>query len=244
MRRWTASYRIDWSPVISFERRRAALLDWVEENLKPVAFRDVEGEIGVSLERGVRIRIDRTGAFLENRSAATDGVASLWPMLEGLCKVMEPRDLTLGSGSIAWSCDIGDGDYARSTRSLAERVTGLSTLSSGTYATDVAALVDFEGPGYDIQCEYGVVSPLELGERLSDLSVGKIKARPGAVLKGHAFNGLPELSLFIDTVLFNKSRDTLTGPEEIITAIERVNAATEEVAAAVANSVVEKENVK
>ena len=245
MRRWTASYRFRWTPVISFDRRRAALLDWVESNLNPVSFRDSDGEVGIALKRGVRVTITRHSMTLEDSVAATDGVASLRPMLTGVIGVIEPREVLLLSGAIAWSIDMNDPDYDHATGNLAGQLTGITTpLASGTAASDIAALMDFSGPRFHIQAEFGVVGPSELKDRLADADVGKLRRRPMGRVSAKAFQGIPATSLFVDTFIHNTERDTLDGEQGVVAAIDQADAAAREVAEAVAKSVVEREKVK
>ncbi|MBF4634747.1 hypothetical protein ITJ38_10075 [Agreia pratensis] len=244
MRRWTARYRFGWTPVISFDRRRSELLDWVESNLNPVSFRDSEGQVGLALRKGVRIVISRHGATIEDTVAASDGVASVLPVLEGLIDVMEPRDIVLADGSIGWSVDMNVTDYEAATHSLATRLSGVSeSLPSGARAKDIATLMDFEGIDYKVQTEFGIVSPRELQERLMESKVGKLMGRPAGRVRPQLFETLPPTSLFVDTY-FEESRTTkLQSVPEIIAAIARVDSAAEEVAVAVSQSVSEKENI-
>lgn len=246
MRRWTAAYRFRYSPIISFERRRLALLDWVEQHVDPVSFRDGRDEVGISLSRGVRIRIGRSQTMLEDGVADLQGVDSLWPMIAGLLETMEPRDVVLHSASIAWSSELPGWIYDDATRTLATRVTGLSApLQSGVVPTDVAPLVDFTSDRLRIQAEYGVVNPPELRARLNDDDIGKIKGRSGGDIDPSALVGLPETMLFVDTSVHSRRAETITDQAGMQQALTEFQDAAREVAeAVVATALIEREIAK
>jgi len=246
MRRWTAAYTFRYSPIISFERRRLALLDWVERSVDPISFRDDSHEVGFSLTRGVRIRIDRRSVTLEDSIAAKDGVESLWPMLDGLLEIMEPRDIEMAFASVAWSRNLRGWSYGAATQALAAQVTGLrGPLPSGITATDVAPLVDFTSDNLVVQAEYGVVSPPELRDRLNNPDVGKIKGRPGGEVDKSALEGLSDTLLFVDTTSRSYRAELLSDKAGMQAAVHEFEAATREVAdAIVATALTEKEIVK
>jgi hypothetical protein len=246
MRRWTAAYRLRYRPVISFERRRSALLDWVEQNVEPVSFRDDRNEVGLSLSKGVRIRIGRQTTTLEDSIAADDGVESLWPMLDGLVATMEPRDILLTSASIAWSSDLAGWSYPEATRALAARVTGVaSTLSSGLVPDDSAPLADFRSERLHVQAEWGVVTPPELRERLNDEELGKVEGRPKGVISVASLHGLPPTLMFVATAAYSRTAELIADANGIRQAINEFQNAGEEVADAVVTAaLVEKEIAK
>lgn len=244
MRRWTAAYAFGYTPVISFERRRTELLDWVEQNLEPAEFRDDQNEVGIALRPGVRIRISRRSVTLEDAVASAEGTTSLVPMLDGFFQMMEPRGLVPVRASIAWSSDHPLIDYSRATAILAEQVTGLpGSLASGIRAVDVASLVDFKGENVTIQAEYGIVSEEELLERLASDRIGRIKGRPVAVGSLMAFDELPPVSIFVDTAVSPSRFAEISDPAGVQEAIREIDSVAREAAEAIAAAATTKEEV-
>lgn len=246
MRRWTASYVFRYRPIISWERRRNELLDWVENHVELVSFRDERTEVGFALVEGVRIRISRQLTIVEDSAAVPGSVESLWPMLDAVIETLAPRDIVLDRAAIAWSNELQGKDYAEATRSFAERVTGIhSALPSGLRPTDVAPLVDFMNSRFHVQAEYGVVNPSELRARINDPDAGKISGRPEASLPISDFNQLAPLLIFVDTVMHLREAEPLKDQNAIQRSIDEFQAAAGEVAEAVASMALpQRENAK
>lgn len=236
--------RFRYKPVISFDRRKAALLDWVETHLEPSSFRDAEDEVGVSLKRGARIRIDRQSVVLENTGALADGFDSLAPMLDGLMETMEPKDIAFVDGGFCWTGEFPETTYAHATAQLARSATGIGDLPCGLVPSDVATLVDLRGENFELQAEYGVVTPHELSLRLSGADAGRLNGRPRAQLRPKALDNLSPVLLFVDTYVHNVRRSVIIGQAGIQDAAAAFESDAREVAEAIVAAALMKESTK
>lgn len=226
MQRWTSSFRFEWTPIITFARRRAQFLDWVEENLEPVAFYDREGTIGVAIgSRSVRLTVSRQGMTLEDGSASDEGVHALETAIHGVCAVLEPRSVELSSASIAWSRDLEAASYNVARRSFARAISFFGSDEDVAIPVDASGLMDVLTSRYRGQIEWGVVSADELLMRLSTPEVGRLaENRPVARLDSISPDSLPEASLFADTTFWPVEADELGDAGEILSATDDVEA--------------------
>jgi hypothetical protein len=225
MQRWTTSYRFDWTPIVTFTRRQLALLDWIEAELDPVAFYDHAGTIGVAiLSRDIRLTVNQRGMTLEDGAVLDEGVSVLEQAVGGALAVLEPRDVMMTSGSVAWSKALEGATYNEARAGLARVMSGLGTNNGAPLAIDVSALMDVRSPDYSGQVEWGVVSAEELVERLSQPPMGRIATnRPEASSTALDPVDLPEASLFIDTTFWPLAGDKITDAAGIMSAVNGLN---------------------
>ncbi|MCD2170356.1 hypothetical protein LPW41_11675 [Microbacterium sp. JC 701] len=225
MQRWTSSYRFEWTPIVTFGRRQIRFLDWIEENLEPVAFYDQVGVTGVALvSRNVRLTLDQRGMTLQDGSAVDAGVSLLMPAVRGVFEILEPKGAQLHSASVAWSRGIDHVAYNEARASLARSISRIGLNDSGPLAIDVSALMDIATPAYKGQVEWGVVSADELIDRLSVPEAGRLSSnRPEAELPGIDAGDLPESSLFVDTSFRATSSELIDSAQGIADAVDDVN---------------------
>lgn len=173
--RWTSGYEFEWTPIMTFMRRRLALLDWFEAHVEPVAFTEDHQQVGIALlSPDLRVIIRQHGLVVST-GLAGGTIGGLLPAIEGIFSVLEPKDVVLKQASSTWTCDLADADYneerARFAAICAPGTGGLD----GMRALDASALVDFDSPEVRLQAEWGVVEPDELLKRLSDPMIGRLQ---------------------------------------------------------------------
>lgn len=239
MQRWTTSYRFDWTPIVTFSRRQLALLDWIEENLDPVAFYDHAGTIGVAvLSRDIRLTVTQRGMTLEDGAVADEGVSVLQRAVEGALETLEPRDVGLTSGSVAWSRGFDGLVYNEARAGLARTISGLGLVDGAPVPIDVSALMDVLTPDFRGQVEWGVVSADELLERLSQPPMGRLSTnRPELVHPGLDPDDLPDASLFVDTTFSSLAGEHVAGVKGIFQAIDELNSVSGKLAEALYSQV-------
>lgn len=232
MQRWTSSYRFEWTPIVTFARRQLRFLDWIEANLEPVSFYDLNGVTGVALvSKSIRLTVDRNGMTLEDGSALEAGVTLLERAVEGVFEVLEPIGARLRSGSVAWSGPIEHVAYNEARAHLARKISGIPLDSDCAVPMDVSSLVDVLSPDYRGQVEWGVVSAKELIERLSMPEIGRLSSnRPKANLTGIDAEDLPDASLFVDTTFWPLDPPLIADRVGISDAVARVNEESERLA--------------
>lgn len=166
--RWTSALAVTWSPLLTFERRRSELLEWIETNAKPKAFLD-EGELlGIAIgSMAQRVRIDRNSLLMQlgSRTATPD---PLEDVAQGVFDTFEPQDVTVRDYRGLWTAGI-EGEYSELTERLAKRAAPLASMpdQSGLTAVDAAILVDLVSSRGSYQVEFGIVTPDELAIRLN-----------------------------------------------------------------------------
>jgi hypothetical protein len=224
MRRWTTAFRFSWTPIITYTRRQLMLLDWIEENLDPVAFANGHDSIGIALvSRDIRMTISANGMSLEDGSATDLGVAALGPVLDGVIKILEPKSVVLHGASIAWSGELESVSYNEARARFAREMSGHSLDDDGLLPIDASGLMDVVSTTHAGQVEWGVVSAPELFDRLSNAQRGRIaENRPDANLVGIGPEDLPEASIFVDTSLTHLQPEYLDSREGMEAAISSV----------------------
>jgi hypothetical protein len=218
-------YRFEWTPIITFGVRRLNLLQWMEDNLDPVAFSDTRDHIGVALlNKDIRMVVHRSGMVLEDAVAADVGVSSLIPAIEGIWPVLSPKSAVLRSASMAWSFELEGVDYNEARAWFARQASGVSAWPMGFRAIDASALMDLEGPNFTAQVEWGVVSKAELADRLTDPEAGRMSSnRPAARTSSVHIDALAPTSLFVDLTIEANRSDVISDTSGIEAAIQFVD---------------------
>jgi hypothetical protein len=241
MQRWTTSYRFAWTPIVTFARRQLRLLDWIEENLEPVAFYDRgEGTTGIALlSRDIRLTVDRNSMILEDGAVIDAGVSVLREAVAGVLQTFEPQSLKLTSASMAWSNGLDGMPYNEARAGLSRRISGIDLSEDDVpVPVDVSALMDVLTPDYRGQVEWGIVSADELVERLSHPPMGRIASnRPRVAQTTVDAEDLPESSLFIDTTFWPLNAPTITDVKGIDSAVEDVTKVSKRLATALYDQV-------
>lgn len=169
--RWTSAAVASWTPILTFTRRRMAVLDWFEEHVHPVAFTDDPDHAGIAVESEFqRLRFDRQYLRIatEDRTARVEALGSA---LEGLWQLVEPQNVVLRRYFGAWSFALPGADYDTTRRAFATRCIG-ADLGPRARGADAAALVDVQSDFGTLQLEFGLVTAPELAERLAEPRMG------------------------------------------------------------------------
>lgn len=168
--RWTANAVIQWTPILTFTRRRMAVLDWFEENVKPVAFTDNPDHAGIAVETPhQRLRFDRQRL----RLSTDDHNASIQPLghaLEGLWTTVQPHNAVFRRYNAAWTYPVSR-DYEMARKALTDRCL-VADFAPRATAFDAAVLIDLKTDTGKYQFEFGIVTASELVERLAEPDLG------------------------------------------------------------------------
>jgi hypothetical protein len=155
--------------VVTFTRRRAAYLDWVEANTDPVAFRDDEETVGIAVGRRTqRVEVHRSGARLQLRNSL-DEPGNLLGLIGGVSDCFEPERMRLTQYRAVWSMAL-ESAYEETAARLAAR----SGVPSDYRPVDCAYLTTLRWPGADVDVEFGIVNSQELVERVTDPEISRI----------------------------------------------------------------------
>lgn len=175
-RLWTSTSRFEWTPILTFTRRRMALLDWLEENTTPRAFNEGPLHVGVAyVANDLRLSVDRRGFVLQSGFTGVE-VEALEPALSGVLRVLEPENISLMHTHFTFTCDLGEVDYDQSRQHLAERMSFAAGGPNEPQPVDTSALVDMWYPYGRIQVEWGVVAREEALQRFITPSMGRMDA--------------------------------------------------------------------
>ncbi|WP_285364092.1 hypothetical protein [Microbacterium sp. LMC-P-041] len=234
MQRWTTSYRFTWTPIVTFARRQLKFLDWIEANLDPVSFYDREGTTGVAiLSRDIRLTVSRSGMVLEDGAALEAGVGVLREAVAGALGVLEPKDLRLKSGSVAWSEGLAGLPYNEARAGLSRLMSGIDLSSDVPVPVDISALMDVLTPEYSGQVEWGVVSAEELVDRLARPPIGRIATnRPEASAAAIHPDELPEASVFVDSTFSSLAPENIQDAEGVMNAVADIDSVSNKLATA------------
>lgn len=176
-RQWVSAYHLAWTPILSFDRRRATFLDWVEANLEPVAFADTSNEVGIALvSPDLRLTVTRGGFRVDSGLSALP-IEVLLPAVEGLFDAMEPRKVRISNHIAMATVELKDTDLAAECARFARKLSGGEPSIAGLVPTDGSALLDMSWKEETVQIEYGVLGRGELASRLQNPSLGRLSAR-------------------------------------------------------------------
>jgi hypothetical protein len=173
-----AVLQVRWDPILTFTRRRLALLDWLEENVAPLAFTEAPDHVGVAVgSAGQRIRTQRDGLDILLDGASAE-VQSLSETIDGVFEQLRPGQAWVSRYRGAWTTPIAL-EYKEACSRLAHRAFG-GFLPEDATPYDCAYLVDLHLPSGKAQIEFGVVTPSEVRERLEDPTIGILATRGDA----------------------------------------------------------------
>jgi len=176
-RQWVSAYHLAWTPILSFDRRRATFLDWVEANLEPVSFADTPNEVGIALvSPDLRLTVTRRGFKVDSGLSALP-IEVLLPAVEGLFEAMEPRKVRILHHIAVATVELKDADLATECGRFARKLSDGRPSISGLVPTDASALLDMTSKEEKVQIEYGVVGRDELASRLQNPSLGRLSSR-------------------------------------------------------------------
>lgn len=220
-RRWTAELELSWHPILTFERRRLALMDWLEENVDVVAFKNTAEQVGVST-KSTELRATATSSGLKlSSSSPLFQLDQLAGVVAGVLEVFSPAEPRLKVSRSTWSAEL-PGSYALACARFGRHVSFYA--ETGEFAaTDGSALVDLDGSSAHIQMEIGVVEAQELLMRLSVPQVSRIpqsssSARTRVSPQGITISELPSLSLFGEIVWVPKGKQLVAQTDDVSTA--------------------------
>lgn len=240
MRRWNSTYRFAWTPIITFGTRRLKFLEWVEQNLEPVAFSEGHDHVGIALfNRRLRLSVFGNRMVLEDGLASEAGVHPLADAVKGIFEVFEPRSISLTSASTAWSEGLDGEDYDEARSRFARATSGFDSTPSGFRPMDASALMDLYAPEYDCQVEWGIVSNKELLERVTRPQEGRLSHnRSATTMIGISASDLPPASVFVDSAVHRYDLvNEITNDAGIYEVIDDVDKLAREVATHLALSV-------
>lgn len=197
--RWTATFALEWKPLLTFTRRRLQLLDWFEENVDVDAFSEDGEHIGIAVGLAAqRLIVERSGLTIQLRTHKAD-LAPLIRAIAGSFDVLAPHNVRARLYTGAWSVPLAR-EYDESRKALAKRAVG--DLGDTGEALDCATLTDIRTDSGLVAVEFGVVSEQELRDRLRDPALGRLATRtPARRPKTVDLPAkLPGASLFLDVL--------------------------------------------
>ncbi len=233
-RTWLSGLMLRWTPILTYTRRRQALLDWVEKNTRPIGFfdDDAEGTVGFAFGPDMRMLVSRAGVLISSGASGESLAHVLDEPLNGVLEVLEPRNLSLDAIAGMTSQPLAVRDYATATRRFAQRAAG-NIRRLNWDPTDAAILMDVEDARFRIQLEYGIVTRSELLERLQSPSLGRLASfleAPHPDQVATAVIQEAEISVFLDGALRPKERMHFTTTTELWSNYESARSELEEFA--------------
>ncbi|WP_106818171.1 hypothetical protein [Janibacter massiliensis] len=218
---WNANVLIEWRPILTFERRRLALLDWLEEEVQVVRVLDDTSGIGVAVDDPAQrliIERQRCTVRLSSHQATFEGLGRA---LQGVFKHMEPSEAWLASYRGAWSKELDAESYEDACDKFTRGVVNLPKSDRLTLR-DAACLADVAVDGEDCQVEYGIVDRRQLHARIRGGVSGMLGFdTPERDDASVAMRSLPNVSMFCDVRSFTRQpvsdpATTLTGLHEMV----------------------------
>lgn len=164
--RWAARFHVAWRPVLTFRRRRGDYLDWLDQHVDPVFFRDrEEEEVGVAANSDhQRLTVQRDGVILDLRSPAAD-VQDLVVSLDGAFETLSPSDARAHQYRGQWSSPVV-GNYDELRERLAGRLFNRDLGLPNARVVDGAYLMNGETDSALMLFEFGFVDSSELRQRV------------------------------------------------------------------------------
>lgn len=190
---WATTAMIGWHPILTFERRRLDLLDWIEANLDFNAFSDRPDEVGLRFHGGATIRLERDRlTFMAPIGSSLEDATKWTGQLMSQLSPRHPRLISLLSD---WTDTPPPGTYEEVRAQFATR---LLPSASSFFPFDASILFDVDAPDGSIQCEYGFVDRAELAQRLTLPAIGRLSDLP-ALENLPSSVELPAVSLYVKT---------------------------------------------
>jgi len=226
-RSWSSAFIFNWTPILTFARRRIEFLDWLEKHTEPVAFNDDGATVGVALaSRDMRVTVARSHLHVDFANHISPA-ESLLPALEGVFEVLEPRDLTLRNAHLVQTRSLDGIAYDEARAQFARRVS-LATLPGELRAIDASTIMDIQGPEWSGQIEWGVVNQREILDRLTDPKLGRLRgdkgsSRPRVSPVVHSdIADQPEASVLVDSVLRRRVGGSADSAHQVLARIDEV----------------------
>lgn len=208
MQRWASGYAVEWTPILTFRKRRLQLLDWFEDEINPIAFMDEHDSIGVALvDESLRVEVTRSGLRI-SVGADSLGVAHVGRAVQGVFEVLDPQDAILQAAAGTRTFELPGAVYLDERTEAARRITRCGAVSAAghTYRpTDMSALIDFESAESVVQAEWGIVERDELLQRVSDPYLGRLGNHIRPTFSGEPTSGVPDVALLADLVYRRKA---------------------------------------
>ncbi|TVS77000.1 hypothetical protein [Mycobacterium helveticum] len=228
--RWVSIHAFRWTPILTFTRRHLALLDWLEENVQPVAFLDEPQTIGIAIGASdLRLTVSRAGMTIESGLSGLP-VNRVVPALEGVFDLLQPKATILTVSNVVSTRELPGTDYDEMRRAFAIDVAGVPSEVAELSALDGSSLVDLESDQQSAQVEWGIVEADELLMRLSNPKVSRIvRGRSGEeprpkrqLVRSQIPRSLPEVSVFAELVITRLAGGAVTDAQSVSDIIEKV----------------------
>jgi len=228
---------------LTFERRRSEVLEWVEDNLDPVAFNDGERSLGLAFGHSdMRISFTRHSLMLSSGASGGAMESHLDAALRGILDALTPAQTRVKSIMFKASGALEGVDYLETRQRFAQRAHG-GGLGLGEWrTTDAAVLSDIETDEFEGQVDYGVVEQGEIRDRVLDPGLGRTGSSAEAASPQELDRRLadaPEVSVFADALVVPLSGDFVASSADIwrtyATAESQVLRLTDSLTAAIAN---------
>lgn len=220
---WTSLYEVKWTPILTFTRRRLALLDWLDTHTEPVAFVERPDYIGVALlTPDLRLTVDRSSMTVD-LGVAGGTIDAAVDAMGGVFEVLEPKDAVLHRASSYWSSSLLGADYHEERARLAGELTGVPTVG-GLRADDASGLADYESMEQHVQVEWGVVERDELFLRLTE-PVGRARHHQPSTrlardsrqtLRGRLEEAEIDISLLVDVNVTHKVGGLVSSGSDVV----------------------------
>lgn len=227
METWTAAYRFEWTPIIAFSARRLELLQWLQDNVEPVAFLDQDDSVGVAVEDiYLKVEATRDSLTLLNGRVPHLDLDVTAHVVEGIFKTLKPEGIRLAHSSQAVAGELAATDYETATARFSARAVGGSYDSVVPY--DAAVLADFYAPGFRVQSEWGIVNESELAMRVEDPRMSRAGgSRALTSLGSEDRESLPVLSVFMDNFVRPSDKNEIADVESLLTVSRSADEASE-----------------
>lgn len=245
-RLWTADYVIQWTPILTFTRRRVTLLEWLDKHVEPVAFTDQPERVGVAIVTSdLRLMVNRS-RMIVSTGLSGGRVEDLETAIGGVFEVLEPQGAVGNQARSTLTCDLSEVDYNEERARLAAKYTG-STNVGGLRPLDGSGLVDLESPELTAQVEWGVVEHKELLFRLThrvgrlpdrvdeELRTSRAPREVEQALRGRLEEAGVEVSLLVDVALDRRVGGLVSDASAVLDLVAQTN----ETSAGIAESLLE-----
>ncbi len=237
LHRWTSSYFLEWTPILTFARRRLELLNWLEEHTSPVAFTETHKSVGVAmLANDLRVVASRGSMLIESGYSGAE-IKALAPAIEGMFEVLAPKNVVLSRSQAMITYDLGDRDYHEECARVGSRFAFPLTDQPGFRPIDGSALVDLESPELNFQVEWGVVEATELLARLQRPQMGRLHAEQHQLGESRfdfdqLRDELPSVSLLVSVSAMRKTGGEVSDTTQVLDAVTAADVAAGRVAIA------------
>ncbi|TDW98057.1 hypothetical protein EV647_2752 [Kribbella sp. VKM Ac-2566] len=217
----------EWTPILTFTRRRLGLLEWFDEHLQPVAFVEDPKQIGIAIvSPGLRLRVDRDSMIIT--SAATEpSIDLLEPAIEGVIEILQPKDMTETFCTSLWTHSLEGQSYNEARAKFAVRMSGITAESHGYRPIDGSALMDIESTECTGQVEWGVVERPELAKRMKLTEMSRTSGASSRPAGRANEEDLPEVALLVDVDLRRRLGGAVGDAGAVLAAVRRADTAAE-----------------